>query len=58
MTKKEFYIIALVTLVTIIAWGIFDVIHTRSQVEPSSEIQEVLEPINPDFDSQALELLP
>lgn len=58
MTKKEFYIIAIITFITILSWVIFDIIHARSKIEPSAEIQEVLEPINPEFDSQALELLP
>lgn len=50
MTKKQWLFAAILTLATILAWVIFDVIHARSQVEIPQELQEVIEPINPDFD--------
>lgn len=55
MTKKEWLIAAIITFVSIIAWLAFDVIHTRSKVEIPQKIQDVLEPVNPNFDTQGLE---
>lgn len=50
MLKKEFFIIAIATLITILAWVAFDIIHKRQQVEIPSSVQEKLEPLNPNFD--------
>lgn len=57
MTKKEWLIAAILTFITICAWVIFDIIHTRSSVEIPKDVQEVLEPINPNFDTKILEQL-
>jgi len=54
---KEFFIIAIATLITIIGWVAFDVLHTRSEVGVSPKLQEVIEPINPNFDEEAIRLL-
>ncbi len=54
MTRKEWLIAAVLTFVTICAWVIFDILHTRSQVEISPKIQEVIEPINPKFNTGGL----
>lgn len=58
MTKKEWLIAAILTLVTIVAWVIFDILHTRAQVEISPKLQEIIEPINPNFNTKALESNP
>lgn len=55
MTRKEWLIAAMITFFSIMAWMVFDVIHTRSKVEIPQKIQDVLEPVNPNFDTQALE---
>lgn len=55
MTRKEWFIAAILTFITIIAWVISDVLHTRSEVEVPAQIQEVIEPINPNFNIQVLE---
>lgn len=52
MTRKEFLIVAIVTLLTIIGWVTFNIIHARSQVQIPANIQEIIEPINPNFDLQ------
>lgn len=54
MTRKEWLIAAILTFVTITAWVIFDIIHTRSQVEVPQKIQEVIEPINPYFNTEGI----
>ncbi len=58
MTRKEWLIAAILTLVTVLAWVVFDILHTRSQVEIPQKIQEVLEPVNPEFDTSNLESTP
>lgn len=55
MTRKEWLIAAIVTFVTIVTWVIFDIKHNYSQVEIPQKVQEVIEPISPDFDIQSLE---
>lgn len=57
MTKKEWLMAAILTFITICTWIIFDIIHTRSSVEIPEDIQAVLEPINPNFDTKILEQL-
>ncbi len=54
MTRKEFLIAAILTFVTICAWVLFDILHTRAQVEVSPKLQEVIEPINPNFNTKSL----
>lgn len=58
MTRKEWLIAATLTFVTICAWVIFDILHTRAQVKISPKLQEVIEPINPNFNTKSLESNP
>lgn len=58
MTRKEWLVAAILTFVTILAWVIFNVFHARAEVEISPKLQEVIEPINPDFNTQTLESTP
>lgn len=55
MNRKEVLVVAIMTFITICAWVIFTIIHTRSKVEISPKLQEVIEPINPNFDLGGLE---
>lgn len=52
------FIIAIITLVTIIGWVVFDVIHARAKTEIPPETQKLIEPINPTFDQEAIKSLP
>jgi len=54
MTKKEWLIAAVLTFITLSAWVIFDILHTRSEVEISPKLQEVIEPISPEFNTEGL----
>lgn len=54
MTRKEFVAVAIATLITVMAWMIFDIIHARSKVEISPKVKEFTEPINPQFDLEVL----
>ncbi len=58
MTRKQWLIAAILTFITICAWVVFDILHKRSQVEISPNLQEVIEPINPDFNTKVLESTP
>ena len=58
MTRKEWLIAAILTFVTICAWVVFDILHTRNQVEVSSKLQEVIAPISPEFNTKSLESTP
>lgn len=52
MNGKQLLIIVITTFITIVAWVIFDIIHTKSQVEIPIDQQELIEEINPNFDTQ------
>ena len=54
MNKKQWLVAAILTFATIVSWVIFDILHARSQVEISSKLQEVIEPISPDFNTNGL----
>ncbi len=49
MTRKEFLLIIIATLITVIAWAVFDIIHKRSAVHLPPNIQNIIEPIDPNF---------
>lgn len=55
MNRKEFLIAAILTFITIIAWVVFDILHARSQVEIPPQLQELLEPVNPEFEIGSFE---
>lgn len=58
MARKEWLIAVIITFVTICAWVIFDIFHTRSKVEIPQKLQEIIEPINPDFDTSSVQSMP
>ena len=57
MDRKEFLIIVIATFITFVAWVFFDIIHTRSNVEISIQLQEVIEPLDPNFDTEMVQFL-
>lgn len=54
MIKKEWLIAAILTFMTICAWVVFNILHTRAEVEIPAKIQEIIEPINPELDIKVL----
>lgn len=58
MTKKEWLIAAILTFITVVAWVVFDILHTRAQVEIPAKTKEIIEPINPEFDTSVLDAIP
>jgi len=58
MTRKEWLIAAILTFITILSWVVFDILHTRQQVEIPQNLQQIIEPINPEFNLKGLQSLP
>lgn len=56
--KKEWLIVAILTFITVCAWVIFDILHARAQVEIPPKTQEIIEPINPEFNTSVLDEAP
>ena len=48
--RREFLIIAIATLITILAWAVLDTVHNRTETEVPQKWKDVVEPINPNFD--------
>lgn len=53
--RKELLIATILTFIVILAWVVFDILHNRAQVEIPSQLQELTEPINPEFNISGLE---
>lgn len=51
MTTKQWLVATILTFITICAWVIFEILHARAQVEVPSKIQQVIEPIDPNFNT-------
>ena len=54
MTKKGYLLIAIATLITIILWVVFDVIHKRSAVKIPPDVEKLTEPIDPNFNLEGI----
>lgn len=55
MMRKQWLIAVILLFVTIIAWVVFDIFHSYSKVEIPQKVQEVIEPISPNLNTQSLE---
>lgn len=55
MSSKEFLIIVIATFLTVVGWVVFDIIHKRASVEIPSNIQQIIEPVNPNFNLEGVE---
>lgn len=58
MTKKEWLIAAILTFITVCAWVVFDIVHTQAAVQIPTQLQQVIEPISPDFNIKSLQFTP
>jgi len=58
LTKKEWLIAAILTFITVCAWVVFDILHTRAQVEIPPKTQQLIDPVSPDFNYSSLESIP
>lgn len=57
MIRKEVLIITIATFITFLAWVVFDIIHTRAKVDIDPATKQAIEPLDPQFDSEAINLL-
>jgi hypothetical protein len=55
MERKEFLLLAIATLITVISWMGFDLAFHRQKTEVSPQIQQLTEPIDPNFDLSAFQ---
>lgn len=55
MTGRQFLFILILTCITVIIWVVLDIIQSRATVTPNPEIQQLLEPISPNFDISSIE---
>lgn len=55
MIKNRWLIVTILTFLTICVWVVFDILHTRAKVKIPAKTQEVIEPINPQFNTQILD---
>jgi len=55
MNRKEWYIAVILTFLTFCAWVVFDIVHTRYQVEIPTDLQNLTEPVDPNFNTSALD---
>lgn len=51
MSGKQFLYIIIATLITVLVWFGVDIYRFQSTVQISPEIQQILEPVNPNFDA-------
>ncbi len=54
MTGKQVMLILIATFITLVIWVSADIIHSRSQLKIDPEVEQLLEPISPTFDSQTI----
>lgn len=54
--RKEVLVILIATFITIIAWVGFDILHTRAEVDIDPKWQQAAEPLDPNFDTNIINL--
>lgn len=54
MTKKGYLLVAIVTLITIVLWVVFEVIHKRSEITIPQDVEKLTEPIDPNFNLEGI----
>lgn len=55
MKKNQLIFILVVTFIVVMSWVVFDIIHTKASVPLNSQLNEAIEPINPEFDQTVLD---
>ena len=55
-SKRSLYIV-IFTFITVAAWIVFDILHAKSQVAIPAETQQLIEPIQPNFETDVLKEL-
>lgn len=57
MSGKQWFIIAIITLITAISWAVFNILHSQAAVKTPPQIEKLLEPISPNFDQDVINSL-
>lgn len=55
--RKEVLIIAIATLITILAWAVLDIFHSRTKTDIPQEWKTAVEPLDPSFDTSEVQNL-
>ena len=55
MDKKQWLIAAILTFITVCFWVGFEILHKRIETQITPQVQELIEPINPNFDLTVIE---
>ncbi len=55
MSGKQFLYVAIATFITVIVWVATDLLHSRDQIQPNPEVQQLLGPLDPNFDQKAID---
>lgn len=54
MNRKEFLILAILTLCTVISWIVYDIYHTATTSTITPVQQELMKPLTPTFDNDTI----
>ena len=54
MNCQQFITILIISFIVLIAWLLFDFLHTKASVQVETNVQDLLDPVNPDFDKDTL----
>lgn len=54
MISKQWLVLTILTFITILSWVVFDILHTQAEVTIPSELNELIEPLSPEFDTSGL----
>lgn len=57
MSGRQFLYILIATLITVLLWITSDILHTRSQTDVSTPVQDVLDPVDTTFDQEVIDNL-
>lgn len=55
MDKKQWLIAVILTFITVCFWVGFEILHKRHETKITPQVQELIEPIDPNFDLTAIE---
>ncbi len=54
MNNRDFIILSVLTLVTVILWTVFEIVHTTQKSTITPVVQTQIKPIAPNFDMKTL----
>lgn len=54
MNSKEFLIISIITLATVLSWIIYDVFHTSAKSTVTTVQQELMKPLTPQLPHETI----